>query len=832
MIVKPANLIAIQHDRIHDKLSSNDICIMFNQFLIEFERMEKSGHATTKLFLDAVEDIIDAVLSILPYKLLDPKVLNHPLMHFIQQLLITILDNWCISQLRINIQETDILLKIVLIFVHAAEQAFMPDVNENEKTKKDLLTTKQLLFKVREQIDGIVLNKQDSDEDPNVWAVGLLTIKLLQGSPFYYNLGRNQRLINDLIMNSLDSYDYRQIMLRLQHGQSLTDIDYFLFLTCWQYLSSRSLTKENFSISLNETDLLHFLVDELITRLEYAIDELLSIAPPSLAYIFERCHQLLTIHNLASFDKHANYIIDRLTHILQNQLTTNSQDQALIIVALDAFHDLTKTSDIRAIIKNRQLTSLFRNFTSTENNDQRKLAFGILAEIMDEQEINKNPEEMTTIFIDQLKQLDPKEYNPDLDNILSTIKVLIQHESPKNEIIKQGGLERIVSFIRDGDISKQSDNQLENALKILWLSTFDHPDVVKSFQEDVKFMTRVNQLLDHAKQNQNPKLEKAADGLIWKVEKEEKFKEQQQEKKKKKKSEQSGTTDGAEEDEEEEEEQYDLMISYSWADMDLAHRIFHHLTEKLGYKIWLDQEQMHGSTIEAMANAVDNAQFILMCMSETYKRSANCKSEAEYAFNRKKHIVPCKMKKDYSADGWLGFILGTRMYIDFETQEFEKAIELLDNEIQLQKKKRKEAKESTKTPLLDEMADKKIENTKVECQSTDNEIIERIETKNIASWTISDARDFLIKKDLLDILPLFEGINGRELFDLYSMCKINSVLMYRSLKSELLKMHDKVLTIATYLHFIDRLRTVCDHGSSLDTFVCDKQFEECVDDVD
>ena len=93
---------------------------------------------------------------------------------------------------------------------------------------------------------------------------------------------------------------------------------------------------------------------------------------------------------------------------------------------------------------------------------------------------------------------------------------------------------------------------------------------------------------------------------------------------------------------------------------------------------------------------MDGAQFILMCMSETYKRSANCKSEAEYAFNRKKHIVPIKMKKDYTPDGWLGFILGTRLYIDFGTYEFEKAIGLLENEIQLQKKKRKEAKESAR----------------------------------------------------------------------------------------------------------------------------------------
>ena len=93
---------------------------------------------------------------------------------------------------------------------------------------------------------------------------------------------------------------------------------------------------------------------------------------------------------------------------------------------------------------------------------------------------------------------------------------------------------------------------------------------------------------------------------------------------------------------------------------------------------------------------MDGAQFILMCMSETYKRSANCKSEAEYAFNRKKHIVPIKMKKDYTPDGWLGFILGTRMYIDFGEHEFEKAVELLHNEIEWQKKTKKEVKENTK----------------------------------------------------------------------------------------------------------------------------------------
>lgn len=184
---------------------------------------------------------------------------------------------------------------------------------------------------------------------------------------------------------------------------------------------------------------------------------------------------------------------------------------------------------------------------------------------------------------------------------------LMQHEEMKAEFIKQGGIDQLTSFIRDGDPDKQSIEQLTDAMKILWSCTFNHPDVITKLQQDTQLMTRVHALLHRNKSQEelNADLEKAAEGLIWKVEKEEKFKEQkaaeleQKKKEKKKKAEASGQSVD-EEEEEEEEEQYDLMISYSWADMELVHRIFHHLRDKMGYKIWLDQEQMHGSTIEAM----------------------------------------------------------------------------------------------------------------------------------------------------------------------------------------------------------------------------------------
>ncbi len=96
-----------------------------------------------------------------------------------------------------------------------------------------------------------------------------------------------------------------------------------------------------------------------------------------------------------------------MTKILQNSQATNTNDDPLIVVILEAFYSRTKIPDILPIMKKRQLSSLFNKYTSTDMGKKRKLAFSILAEIMEEQEINNNPPAITDFFIHELKQLDP-----------------------------------------------------------------------------------------------------------------------------------------------------------------------------------------------------------------------------------------------------------------------------------------------------------------------------------------------------------------------------------------------------------------------------------------
>lgn len=61
-----------------------------------------------------------------------------------------------------------------------------------------------------------------------------------------------------------------------------------------------------------------------------------------------------------------------------------------------------------------------------------------------------------------------------------------------------------------------------------------------------------------------------------------------------------------------------IMISYNRENRDLCLKIKKEL-ENDGFKIWIDVEDIHGSSLESMANAIENSICVLVCMSEKYK---------------------------------------------------------------------------------------------------------------------------------------------------------------------------------------------------------------------
>lgn len=57
-------------------------------------------------------------------------------------------------------------------------------------------------------------------------------------------------------------------------------------------------------------------------------------------------------------------------------------------------------------------------------------------------------------------------------------------------------------------------------------------------------------------------------------------------------------------------------------------------------------------------------------------------SEAEYAFQKRKRIIPLVLEGGYRADGWLGIILGTKLFYDFSGKySFQSRLDALIKEL-------------------------------------------------------------------------------------------------------------------------------------------------------
>lgn len=70
-----------------------------------------------------------------------------------------------------------------------------------------------------------------------------------------------------------------------------------------------------------------------------------------------------------------------------------------------------------------------------------------------------------------------------------------------------------------------------------------------------------------------------------------------------------------------------LMMSYCWAQQAVILRLRAALGLR-GYDVWIDVERLQGSTVDAMATAIDGAKVVVYGCSEDYKNSQNCRLEA------------------------------------------------------------------------------------------------------------------------------------------------------------------------------------------------------------
>ena len=207
------------------------------------------------------------------------------------------------------------------------------------------------------------------------------------------------------------------------------------------------------------------------------------------------------------------------------------------------------------------------------------------------------------------------------------------------EILGKNGAIRVLTSILQ---TSNDDEERASAARALWMLAFkeSNKDVIR--QEKGALDTL--RALHHSR---NPEVQKAAAGALWEME---------------------GKTARNNTEKGKEAIGNHVMISYQWD----AQKVLVEVKNKLqasGYRVWMDLEQMGGSTLDTMAKAVEDAAVVLVCVSQRYKESLNCRSEAEYAYQLRKDIIPLMMQRNYQADGWLGMLVGTKLWIDLHSKQ-------------------------------------------------------------------------------------------------------------------------------------------------------------------
>ena len=127
--------------------------------------------------------------------------------------------------------------------------------------------------------------------------------------------------------------------------------------------------------------------------------------------------------------------------------------------------------------------------------------------------------------------------------------------------------------------------------------------------------------------------------------------------------------------------QQHIMISYNSSSREICLRIKKEL-ESLGHKVWIDVEQISGSSLESMINVVENSFCVLMCVTEKYRQSINCQLEAKHALKLNKPIIPLILQPGFEdPKGWLGMVMEGKMLVNFMKYDVTECIKKLKNEI-------------------------------------------------------------------------------------------------------------------------------------------------------
>ncbi|CAF1609717.1 unnamed protein product [Adineta ricciae] len=481
-----------------------------------------------------------------------------------------------------------------------------------------------------------------------------------------------------------------------------------------------------------------------------------------------------------------------------NPITLNKTTLLCVRELFQVLFYFTLDNDLIIYLKSLELIDLINTMMQLSDNHKEILlhAYRILAVLMSEADIKQlqNAERIASVFIEFIQSTinGGDRMKERLHNNLRSLNVLTQHDVIRDELIKQNGQRY---FLRCALEEKFDPVKAKlPSLQILLALSFND-EFATSLKNNTTFMAHVLKLKTSSDEN----LQRIATALIWQLETTSETKDEQKEM-----DHQSSKSN---------KKQYDIMISYSHSDDKLCHQILQRL-EQEKFNIWIDFQKVHGNLTDTIAEAIENSEIVLICMSDAYKQSPVCKLEASYAAKRGCHIIPLVMTPKYKADGWLGLITSDRLYVDFKKMNFDEAFKQLKYQIQ------RNRTNVAQTPAVNQKLPEKdhLSSTSADPQPIEIHVV--LEYPHcIDTWTEEHVKSFLVAKKIPSLLGAFQGMNGRLLHRLYDMCQSNQQAMFVSLKEDVAQSSNasSLLTLKDYLIFLEEIKAYIPYKSGAGT---------------
>ena len=313
---------------------------------------------------------------------------------------------------------------------------------------------------------------------------------------------------------------------------------------------------------------------------------------------------------------------------------------SIIESSLAILYNISRRLRDRELFANRERTLLY--FAKKKNEAIAAESLLTLAYLVDENTnhlilADENLLSFIIILLDGAWQSEDRRrcYGYSAKELAEGLSHLAINDANKNILGQNGVIPVLISVIK----TSNEDEEKASATRALWMLAFDDNN-----KGEIRREEGAMDILHKLQQSENPEVQKAAAGTLWELE---------------------GKT--ARYLERIESTGNHVMISYQWDSQEVLVEVKNRL-QASGYRVWMDLEQMGGSTLETMAKAVEDSSVVLICLSERYKESPNCRSEAEYTYKLGKDIIPLMMQRNYKPDGWLGFLLGTKFWIDFHSK--------------------------------------------------------------------------------------------------------------------------------------------------------------------